>query len=141
MVCFFFFQAEDGIRDLTVTGVQTCALPILHASTVPNLNVAGFWDQEDPWGPWQIFRHAAEHDPDNTNFMVAGPWYHGGWRAAKGESLGIVPFGGHETAREFREQIEAPFFGYYLHGKGEKPNWKASTFQTGSNTWHTYSAC
>src|SRR2546427_8388980 len=28
---FFFFQAEDGIRDLTVTGVQTCALPILRA--------------------------------------------------------------------------------------------------------------
>src|SRR2546430_5929032 len=27
-VDFFFFQAEDGIRDLTVTGVQTCALPI-----------------------------------------------------------------------------------------------------------------
>src|SRR2546430_4458068 len=32
LVCFFFFfQAEDGIRDLTVTGVQTCALPILIA--------------------------------------------------------------------------------------------------------------
>src|SRR2546427_9355648 len=28
---FFFFQAEDGIRDLTVTGVQTCALPISQA--------------------------------------------------------------------------------------------------------------
>src|SRR5689334_23525000 len=28
-VLFFFFQAEDGIRDGTVTGVQTCALPIL----------------------------------------------------------------------------------------------------------------
>src|SRR2546430_2641387 len=28
LLCFFFFQAEDGIRDLTVTGVQTCALPI-----------------------------------------------------------------------------------------------------------------
>src|SRR2546430_8833226 len=28
VVMFFFFQAEDGIRDLTVTGVQTCALPI-----------------------------------------------------------------------------------------------------------------
>src|SRR2546430_7175686 len=28
---FFFFQAEDGIRDLTVTGVQTCALPICRA--------------------------------------------------------------------------------------------------------------
>src|SRR2546430_6562859 len=30
---FFFFQAEDGIRDLTVTGVQTCALPILAIGT------------------------------------------------------------------------------------------------------------
>src|SRR6478736_7413119 len=29
---FFFFQAEDGIRDLTVTGVQTCALPISRAA-------------------------------------------------------------------------------------------------------------
>src|SRR2546429_2901412 len=28
MLCFFFFQAEDGIRDVAVTGVQTCALPI-----------------------------------------------------------------------------------------------------------------
>src|SRR2546421_5556469 len=28
-ILFFFFQAEDGIRDLIVTGVQTCALPIL----------------------------------------------------------------------------------------------------------------
>src|SRR5437016_6473259 len=28
---FFFFQAEDGIRDWSVTGVQTCALPILEA--------------------------------------------------------------------------------------------------------------
>src|SRR3712207_8196886 len=30
---FFFFQAEDGIRDIGVTGVQTCALPILRASS------------------------------------------------------------------------------------------------------------
>jgi putative CocE/NonD family hydrolase len=112
----------------------------LHSSTVPNLNVAGFWDQEDPWGPWQIFRHAEENDPQHTNFMVAGPWYHGEWWSPKGDSIGIIPFGGHETAREFRENIEAPFFRYYLHGQGEKPAWQASTFQSGSNTWHTYAA-
>src|SRR2546430_4297112 len=35
-ICFFFFQAEDGIRDLTVTGVQTCALPI-------SQNASGNW--------------------------------------------------------------------------------------------------
>src|SRR2546430_9938650 len=36
VISFFFFQAEDGIRDLTVTGVQTCALPIL----LPGMGVA-----------------------------------------------------------------------------------------------------
>jgi hypothetical protein len=102
--------------------------------------VAGFWDQEDPWGPWQIFRHAAEHDPDHTNFMVAGPWFHGEWQTAKADSIGIIPFAGHETAREFRENIEAPFFRYYLHGDGSKPAWQANTFQSGSNSWRTYSA-
>jgi uncharacterized protein len=112
----------------------------LHASTVPNLNVAGFWDQEDPWGPWQIFHHAEEHDPEHTNFMVAGPWFHGQWQTPKADSIGLIPFAGHETAREFRENIEAPFFRYYLHGKGDKPKWQASTFQSGSNSWHTYAA-
>jgi uncharacterized protein len=110
----------------------------LHASTVPNLNVAGFWDQEDPWGPWQIFHHAGENDPQHTNFMVAGPWYHGEWQTPKGDGIGLIPFGGHETAREFRENIQTPFFRYYLHGKGEKPAWQASTFQSGSNSWRTY---
>jgi len=101
---------------------------------------AGFWDQEDPWGPWQIFRHAEENDPQHTNFIVAGPWFHGEWQTPKGDQIGIIPFGGHETAREFRENIQAPFFRYYLHGQGEKPAWQASTFQSGSNTWHTYPA-
>src|SRR5256886_8957667 len=40
LVFFFFFQAEDGIRDLTVTGVQTCALPISHLDELRKLPVA-----------------------------------------------------------------------------------------------------
>src|SRR5690349_23998683 len=43
MFFFFFFQAEDGIRDLYVTGVQTCALPI---SGVHEIGVHG-WIHED----------------------------------------------------------------------------------------------
>src|SRR5437588_11833011 len=35
---FFFFQAEDGIRDHCVTGVQTCALPILSAGSPPRIH-------------------------------------------------------------------------------------------------------
>jgi hypothetical protein len=112
----------------------------LHGSPVPNLNVAGFWDQEDPWGPWKIFRNSEENDPDRHNFMVAGPWFHGEWQTAKGDSIGEIGFGGHATAPEFREKIEAPFFRYYLHGAGAKFAWKASTFQSGSNTWHAYAA-
>src|SRR5256712_8830585 len=42
MVLFFFFQAEDGIRDLIVTGVQTCALPIFDFS-----HVVGVLDTDD----------------------------------------------------------------------------------------------
>src|SRR2546428_10811157 len=38
---FFFFQAEDGIRDLIVTGVQTCALPISSAASSPSDAGAG----------------------------------------------------------------------------------------------------
>src|SRR6266567_1932390 len=46
---FFFFQAEDGIRDLTVTGVQTCALPISCAQSakpvfITHAGARGVWD-------------------------------------------------------------------------------------------------
>src|SRR3989454_6433630 len=44
---FFFFQAEDGIRDYKVTGVQTCALPIL----VPPLAIAAL-SGRTPWEAW-----------------------------------------------------------------------------------------
>src|SRR3712207_8172393 len=41
VIVFFFFQAEDGIRDIGVTGVQTCALPIL-AVLCPPCNHSAF---------------------------------------------------------------------------------------------------
>src|SRR5437764_11808283 len=47
-VLFFFFQAEDGIRDTSVTGVQTCALPISEFEKF----AAAVWD----------FKHDTAHD-------------------------------------------------------------------------------
>src|SRR2546430_11114286 len=41
ITCFFFFQAEDGIRDLTVTGVQTCALPISQTIDLSTFTFSG----------------------------------------------------------------------------------------------------
>jgi len=112
----------------------------LHSAPVPNLNVAGFWDEEDPWGPWQIFEHSGESDPGHNNYLVAGPWLHGQWQSTKAESIGSYGYGGHDTAREFRQDIEAPFFRYFLHGEGDRYTWRVKTFQSGSNTWHTYDA-
>src|SRR5690606_39938057 len=45
--CFFFFQAEDGIRDFHVTGVQTCALPILAVVIARLISTFGL-DSFDP---------------------------------------------------------------------------------------------
>jgi uncharacterized protein len=106
---------------------------------VPMLNVAGFWDQEDPYGPWAIYSQLEKSDSGHLNFIVAGPWNHGGWRGAEGSTLGLIPFGDHKTSLEFRENIEAPWFRFWLHGVGQPFTWEAQTFQTGSNTWHKYS--
>ena len=111
-----------------------------HDSPVPILNVAGWWDQEDPWGPWKIYATLAKNDPKHHDFVVAGPWNHGGWWGKEGSTLGTVAFGDHKTALEFRQNIEAPFFRYYLHGSGQRFTWTAQMFETGSNVWKTYDA-
>src|ERR1700735_2675989 len=66
------------------------------------------------------------------------PFKRGDGPSPAGAPKGPAPFAGHKTALEFRQNIEAPFFRYYLHGQGEKPDWKVTTFQSGSNTWRTY---
>src|SRR2546429_6769140 len=35
--------------------------------------------------------------------LFRSPWYHGEWHAPKGDSIGLIALGGHETAREYRE--------------------------------------
>jgi putative CocE/NonD family hydrolase len=108
----------------------------LGKTTVPTLNVAGFWDQEDPWGSWQIYAKQQANDPDHLAQMVAGPWAHGTWQG-KMDTLGNIPLG-RDTGAEFRDQIQAPFFRYWLHGTGERPAFEAKMLQSGSNLWKTY---
>lgn len=108
----------------------------LGRTTVPTLNVAGLWDQEDPWGPWEIHRKQQQADPQNLSVIVAGPWNHGGWRG-KGDALGRIRIGS-ESGTQFRTEIEAPFFRHWLHGGGEKPAFEAAIFQSGSWAWKRY---
>src|SRR5699024_12020056 len=68
VVCVFFFQAEDGIRDRNVTGVQTCALPI---STIqgkaPGLRIMFDVPEGVDLGYFKLnWRH--ESDPDGSKY-------------------------------------------------------------------------
>src|SRR2546422_3802748 len=45
----FFFQAEDGIRDVAVTGVQTCALPISRRGAPPSARCTSTCRNDTPW--------------------------------------------------------------------------------------------
>ena len=104
---------------------------------VPNLNVAGWWDQEDFYGPVRIYDLFEKSDPQHLNYMVAGPWNHGGWRRADGSKLGDISFDSN-TSKYFRQHIEAPWFAYWLHDKGSRNFAEATVFQTGSNQWERY---
>jgi uncharacterized protein len=60
--------------------------------TVPNLNVAGWFDQEDFYGPIKIYETAEKQDSNHLNFLVVGPWNHGGWARGDGRKLGKIDF-------------------------------------------------
>jgi putative CocE/NonD family hydrolase len=115
---------------------EQAAAGYLKQARVPTLNVAGWWDQEDFYGPVKIYEEFEKNDPNKQNFFVGGPWNHGGW-ARNGSSLGRIQFGA-DTSLHYRQQIEAPFFAFYLKDKGT-PTWKeANVFETGSNQWRSY---
>jgi hypothetical protein len=111
--------------------------PYLTRVTVPTLNVAGWWDQEDFYGPVTIYRNLEKHDQGNRNFLVVGPWRHGGWSAGPGQKLGNIDFGS-PTGEYYRSKIQAPFFAYYLKDKGSLAQPEATVFESGSNTWRTF---
>ena len=80
---------------------------------VPTLNVAGWWDQEDFYGPLKIYETWEKNDSSRLNTVVVGPWNHGGWSRGIGDRLGPIKFD-KPTAWQFREKIEVPFFAHYL---------------------------
>ncbi len=106
---------------------------------VPDLIVAGWWDQEDFYGPLTIYRHQEKFDRDGHNFIVIGPWDHGGWMREKGERYGPFEFG-FETGVYFRGQVETPWFRYWLKQEGTLNQPEALVFETGSNQWRRYDA-
>ncbi len=114
-------------------------IPFIHDVKVPTLNVAGWWDQEDFYGPIRIYDALEPHDTKHVNYLVVGPWRHGGWSGGTGDRLGAIPFDS-PTATYFREQVQAPWFAYWLKDKGTLDLPEALTFEAGTNTWKRWTA-
>lgn len=109
----------------------------LKKAIVPTLNVAGWWDAEDFYGSLKIYDTLEAIDSAEINYLVAGPWRHGGWARTDGHTLGKINFES-ATGEYFRQNIQAPWFAYYLKGKGSINLPEALVFETGANEWKRY---
>lgn len=99
------------------------------------LTVGGTFDAEDCFGAWSTYKAIEQLSPGTNNRLVMGPWYHGQWASLDGTHLGNVQFGSN-TAAWYQQNIEIPFFNYYLKGKGKEPAIaEATIFFTGENQW------
>jgi putative CocE/NonD family hydrolase len=108
--------------------------PYIDRVSVPTLSIAGWWDQEDFYGPVTIYRLLEKYDTKHLNYLVVGPWNHGGWGGGSGAQLGPIAFGS-ATAPEYRRSIQAPWFAYWLKGIGTLSLPEATVFEGGTNTW------
>lgn len=99
------------------------------------LEVGGLFDAEDCFGAWNTYKAIETKNPGANNRLVMGPWYHGQWASNDGTHLGNIRFGSN-TAEYYANNIEIPFFNYYLKGKGPAPDIaEATIFFSGENKW------
>ncbi|MCW3123725.1 MAG: CocE/NonD family hydrolase [Flavipsychrobacter sp.] len=101
--------------------------------------VGGTYDAEDNWGAWNGYLTAEKNNPGKDfNKLVMGPWYHEQWINNDGTHLGNISFGSN-TSAWYQQNIEVPFFNYYLKGKGDISKMaEATIFMSGANEWKTY---
>lgn len=101
--------------------------------------VGGFYDAEDTFGALATYQAIEKQNPEATNHLVMGPWFHGGWIRSKGDSFGDIRFN-QETSTSYQKEIELPFFKQYLKNEGKANLPEASIFMTGSNEWKKFSS-
>lgn len=102
------------------------------------LVIGGFFDKEDCYGAFRTYKAIKEQSPETDLYLVEGPWFHGAWTRDMKPFWGDMYFGQDATSDYYMEEIEYPFFAYYLEGKGEKPEAEARVFDSGSRKWHQY---
>ena len=84
------------------------------------LVTGGFYDAEDCYGAFKTYNEIKRLSPNCDLYLAAGPWYHGGWNNRKANHLAGAWFA-EESGAYYLDNIEYPFFTYYLEGKGSAP--------------------
>jgi putative CocE/NonD family hydrolase len=103
---------------------------------VPTLWVAGLWDQEDIYGTIAAYRATEPKDVNNDmNYLVLGPWMHGGAYRDSGSSIGQVEFDA-STSLWFQRHVLIPFLDAHLKTHAQPAHIAPVTlFESGVNEW------
>lgn len=111
-----------------LTQIRNTKIPVLH--------VGGYYDEEDLNGPQIMYLHLEKVDSFSRNYIVLGPWNHGGWAGPNGDSLGKIDF--ESKTSQYFQNLQKKWFDYWLKGIVESNFSEATCFQTGTNKWKTY---
>lgn len=112
--------------------------PYLNDIRFPVLNVAGWFDAEDFYGPMTIYQEIEKRNPRNQSTLVVGPFSHGGWNSHPDSgALGDIRFPG-QPGLYFREKVQFPFFRRHLKDAGEFRMPEALVYETGAGVWRSY---
>jgi putative CocE/NonD family hydrolase len=106
----------------------------LRAPLVATLTVGGWWDQEDRFGPLATYRALESRDSSRQNFLVMGPWNHGGWR----RPANVMPVVDPGTYERYLRDVEAPWFAHYLKLRGSLSQPEALLYDAGARHWRSY---
>lgn len=113
-----FFKEIKAHPDYDTFWKERCPLRHLKDVKPAVLVVGGLYDAEDAYGAIATYKALKEQSPATESYLAYGPWTHGGWR----------------NVDYFLEEVEYPFFAYYLEGKGSPPPCREMVFPTGIET-------
>ena len=113
-------------------------LPHLSGIDHAVMTVGGWFDAEDLYGPLNIYKMVEANNPKAQNTIVMAPWSHGDWFREKGYQAVNHIYFGDSISTFYQNNIEKPFFNYYLKNEGNLNLPEAYMFDTGINEWKKF---
>ena len=102
------------------------------------LNVGGWFDAENLYGPLKCYEAIEKNNQGIMNVLVMGPWYHGGWNFSASDFLGDIKTNAKKESEFYKKEIELPFFNYFLKGEGNFQMPEALVYDVGLGKWNKY---